>query len=82
MLEETNKWEVLFMMPLVYALENEDNVILKVNGKPEIKKHLEDMGFVSGAIVKVVSSIDGNLIVNVKDTKVALDRQLAGKIMI
>ena len=50
--------------------------------KEEIKKHLEDMGFVTGAVVTVVSAISGNLIVNVKDSKVALDKQLAGKIMI
>ena len=47
-----------------------------------MKKHLEDMGFVTGAVVSVVSTVSGNLIVNVKDTKVALDKQLAMKIMI
>ena len=70
------------MLPLTYANVNEMNVIRKVGGNPEIKKHLEDMGFVTGAIVTVVSAISGNLIVNVKDSKVALDKQLAGKIMI
>lgn len=70
------------MMPLIFAEKNEENIIIKVNGKPEVKKHLEDMGFVSGATITVVSSIDGNLIVNIKDTKVALDRDLANKIMI
>ncbi|MBQ1307712.1 MAG: ferrous iron transport protein A [Erysipelotrichaceae bacterium] len=70
------------MLPLTYANVNEMNVIRKVGGNPEIKKHLEDMGFVTGAVVTVVSAISGNLIVNVKDSKVALDKQLAGKIMI
>ena len=70
------------MLPLTYANVNEMNVIRKVGGNPEIKKHLEDMGFVSGAVITVVSAINGNLIVNVKDSKVALDKQLAGKIMI
>ena len=70
------------MLPLTYAQPNEANVIKKVGGNPEIKRHLEDMGFVTGAVISVVSSIDGNLIVNVKDTKVALDKQLAMKIMI
>ena len=70
------------MLPLTYANVNEMNVIRKVGGNPEIKKHLEDMGFVNGAVVTVVSAISGNLIVNVKDSKVALDKQLAGKIMI
>lgn len=70
------------MLPLSYAEVNEANVIKKVTGNPEIKKHLEDMGFVTGAIVSVVSTVNGNLIVNIKDTKVALDKQLAMKIMI
>lgn len=70
------------MMPLLFAQKDEENVILKVNGMPEIKKHLEDMGFVSGAVIKVISSANGNLIVSIKDTKVALDKSLAGKIMI
>ena len=70
------------MLPLSYAEVNEENVIRKVTGNPEVKKHLEDMGFVTGAIVTVVSAVSGNLIVNVKDSKVALDRQLAMKIMI
>ncbi|MBO4919869.1 MAG: ferrous iron transport protein A [Erysipelotrichaceae bacterium] len=70
------------MLPLTYANVNEMNVIRKVGGSPEIKKHLEDMGFVTGAVITVVSTINGNLIVNVKDSKVALDRSLAGKIMI
>ncbi|MBR0419485.1 MAG: ferrous iron transport protein A [Erysipelotrichaceae bacterium] len=70
------------MLPLSYAEVNEANVIKKVTGNPEMKKHLEDMGFVTGAIVSVVSTVNGNLIVNIKDTKVALDKQLAMKIMI
>ena len=70
------------MLPLSYANVNEANVIKKVTGNPEMKKHLEDMGFVTGAVISVVSTVNGNLIVNVKDTKVALDKQLAMKIMI
>lgn len=70
------------MLPLSYAEVNEANVIKKVTGNPQMKKHLEDMGFVTGAIVSVVSTVNGNLIVNIKDTKVALDKQLAMKIMI
>ena len=70
------------MLPLSYAEVNEPNVIKKVTGNPEMKKHLEDMGFVTGAVISVVSTVNGNLIVNVKDTKVALDKQLAMKIMI
>ena len=70
------------MIPLCFAQIDEANVIKKITGNPEVKKHLEDMGFVTGAVINVVSCIDGNLIVNVKDTKVALDKQLAMKIMI
>ncbi|MCR5096682.1 MAG: ferrous iron transport protein A [Erysipelotrichaceae bacterium] len=70
------------MIPLTYADLNEPNVIKKIGGNAEMKKHLEDMGFVTGSIVTVVSSIDGNLIVNIKETKVALDKNLANKIMI
>ncbi len=70
------------MLPLTYASINEENVIKKIGGKPEMKKHLEDMGFVVGAVIRVVSSIDGNMIVNIKDTKVALNEQLASKIMV
>ena len=70
------------MMPLVYADTGTVNIIRKIGGKPEIKKHLEDMGFVAGAPITVVSTVNGNLIVNVKNTKVALDKELAKKIMI
>ncbi len=70
------------MFPLTFAGAGETNIIRKVSGKPEVKKHLEDMGFVIGAPVTVVSAIDGNLIVNIKNTKVALDKELATKIMI
>ena len=70
------------MLPLTYAEPNEMNVIKKIGGKPEVKKHLEDMGFVTGAVINVVSMVNGSVIVNVKDTKVALDKELAAKIMI
>ena len=70
------------MIPLTYANAGEANVIQKISGKPEVKQHLENLGFVTGAVVSVVSSVGGNLIVNVKDTRVALDQQLAMKIMI
>ena len=70
------------MLPLSYAETNEANVIKKVGGNPETKKHLEDMGFVPGAVINVISAINGNLIVSVKDCKVALDKELARKIMI
>ena len=70
------------MLPLNYAEPGEANVIRKIGGSQEMKKHLEDMGFVTGALITVVSKIGGNLIVNVKDSKVALDKELAARIMI
>lgn len=70
------------MMPLTLAPVGEENIILKVGGNPETKKHLEDLGFVAGGNVTVVSEMSGNLIVNVKETRVAISREMAGKIMI
>lgn len=70
------------MMPLTLAATGEENIIRKVGGNPELKKHLEDMGFVAGGVVRVVSTIGGNLIVNVKESRVAISREMAGKIMI
>ncbi len=70
------------MLPLSYAEVNEPNVIKKVTGNPEMKKHLEDMGFVTGGIVRVVAEMGGNLIVDVKDTRIAISREMAQKIMI
>ena len=70
------------MMPLLLAGVGEDNSIRKVGGKPEMKKHLEDLGFVVGGTVSIVSEINGNLIVNVKDTRIAISREMAGKIMV
>lgn len=70
------------MMPLSLASIGEENMIRKVGGNPEMKKHLEDLGFVAGGSVTVVSTIGGNLIVNVKESRVAISREMAGKIMI
>lgn len=70
------------MMPLLLAGVGEDNIIRKVGGSQEMKKHLEDLGFVPGSEVTIVSEISGNLIVNVKNTRIAISREMAGKIMI
>lgn len=70
------------MMPLVLANQNEELTILKIGGKQEVKQHLEDWGFVVGSKVMIVSSNDGNMIVNIKDSRIALDRNLAMKIMV
>ncbi len=70
------------MMPLLFAKEEEENTILRVSGTPEVKKHLENLGFVPGGKVTVISSINGNLIVNVKEARVAISKEMAQKIMI
>ena len=69
-------------MPLTLAAEGEEVVVKKLNGLPEVKQHLEDMGFVPGGTVTVVSKNDGNLIVKVKESRLAVSKELAAKIMI
>lgn len=70
------------MMPLTLAKTGESAIILRVGGSAETRKHLEDMGFVAGGSVTVVSAIGGNLIVNVKESRVAISREMANKIMV
>ena len=70
------------MMPLIVAEVGDENIIKKVGGSPEMKKHLENLGFVAGGNVTVLNSIGGNLIVNVKEARVAVSREMAQKIMI
>lgn len=70
------------MMPLVLAETGKDLEIVKVGGNAEIKHHLENIGFVVGSKVKIISSIDGNLIVNVKEVRVAVSTEMAKKIMV
>lgn len=70
------------MIPLIFANEEEENIILKISGNPETKKHLENLGFVPGGKVRVVSSMNGNLIVSVKEARVAISREMAQKIYI
>ncbi|MGM9658800.1 MAG: ferrous iron transport protein A [Eubacteriales bacterium] len=70
------------MMPLLLAPVGEENIIKKVGGSPDVKKHLENLGFVAGGRVTVISQIAGNLIVNVKESRVAISREMAGKIIV
>ena len=70
------------MMPLSFATEGEENIIKQVGGKSEVRSHLENLGFVAGAAVKVITSMGGNIIVNIKDSRVAISREMAAKIMI
>ncbi len=70
------------MMPLHLATQTVPQVVRHVGGSPEIKKHLEDLGFTVGSEVTVVSSLAGNLIVKVKDSRVAIGKDLATKILV
>ena len=70
------------MMPLALANIGEEYMIRRVSGNPEVKKHLENLGFVVGGKVTVVTSMGGNLIVNVKESRVAISREMAQKIMV
>ena len=70
------------MMPLTMAKTGESNTIKKVGGKEETKRFLESLGFVIGGCVTVVSEIGGNMIVNVKESRVAINKEMANKIMI
>jgi ferrous iron transport protein A len=69
-------------MPLTMARTGEVSVIKKIGGKEETRKFLESLGFVTGGAVTVISEIGGNMIVSVKDSRVAINREMANKIMI
>jgi len=69
-------------MPLSMVRQGELNVIKKVGGKDETRKFLENLGFVTGGTVTVVSEMNGNMIVNVKDSRVAIGKDMANKILV
>lgn len=70
------------MMPLSMSKTGDKNYIKKIGGKTEIKQFLENLGFVIGGTVTVISENNGNLIVNVKDSRVAISREMANKILV
>lgn len=70
------------MMPLTMVNLGEENVIKKVGGKEETKRFLENLGFFAGSSVTVVSEIGGNMIVNVKDSRIAIGKDMANKILV
>lgn len=70
------------MMPLTMAKEGEVASIRRVGGREDVRRHLENLGFVTGADVRVVSMNNGNVIVNVKESRVAISKEMANKIMI
>lgn len=70
------------MMPLTMARAGEPNIIRKVGGKEETRRFLANLGFVTGGEVMVVSEIGGNMIVNVKESRVAINKDMANKILV
>ena len=70
------------MIPLTLAEVGEKNIIKKIGGKQEVKAHLENLGFVVGGAVTIVNTIGGNVIVNVKESRIAISKEMAQKIMI
>lgn len=70
------------MMPLTLAGQGEEKTIVRVGGKPETRQFLENLGFVSGALVTMVSEFGGNVIVKMKDSRIAISKEMASKIMV
>jgi len=70
------------MIPLSVIGDGNDGIIKRVGGKPEVKKHLENLGFIVGDNVTVITEQNGNIIVKVKETRVAISREMASKIYV
>ncbi|MBQ7473498.1 MAG: ferrous iron transport protein A [Oscillospiraceae bacterium] len=70
------------MMPLTLTNDGEEAIIRHIGGSPDVKRHLEDLGFVAGENVRIISRIGGNVIVVVKETRLAIDQAMAAKIMV
>jgi len=70
------------MMPLIFANIGENNIIKKITGNAEVKKHLESLGFVPGGNVSIISENAGNIIVNVKETRVAISEEMGRRILV
>ncbi|MCR4564434.1 MAG: ferrous iron transport protein A [Clostridiales bacterium] len=70
------------MIPLSVIGDGNDGIIKKIGGKPEVKKHLENLGFIVGDNVTVITEQNGNIIVKVKETRVAISREMASKIYV
>ncbi|MGN0681825.1 MAG: ferrous iron transport protein A [Candidatus Fimisoma sp.] len=70
------------MMPLTLAEVGEENIIKKIGGRQEVRSHLENLGFIAGGAVTVINTIGGNVIVNVRESRIAISKEMAQKIMI
>ncbi|MBQ7538748.1 MAG: ferrous iron transport protein A [Treponema sp.] len=70
------------MIPLVYADKEEEQIIKKIGGSDEVKRHLENLGFTVGGSVSVINSLGGNVIVKVKESRIAINEELAKRIFV
>lgn len=70
------------MMPLCFAEIGTPQIIKRIGGSPEVKKHLEDLGFHVGSKISVISTLGGDMIIKVKESRIAVDNELARKIMV
>lgn len=70
------------MIPLISVPVGEESIIKRIGGKQEVKAHLETLGFVVGGTVTIVSALGGNVIVNVKESRIAISREMAQKILV
>ncbi len=70
------------MLPLAMAGIGEENIIKRIGGKPDVKQHLADLGFVVGGTVSIITRLGENVIVNVKESRVAISAEMAQKIMV
>lgn len=70
------------MMPLTLAEIGKENIVKRITGKQQVKSHLEDLGFVVGSPITVINTIGGNVIVNIKESRIAISREMVQKIMV
>jgi ferrous iron transport protein A len=70
------------MLPLIYAEAGRPQIIKRIGGSPELKKHMEDLGFHIGGEISVINTLGGNLIVSVKESRIAISHEMAQKIMV
>ena len=69
-------------MPLIYANPGEENIIKRIGGSSDVKRHLEDLGFTPGCTVTLISMLNGNIIVKVKESRIALSEDLARRVFV
>ena len=70
------------MLPIVYADKDKPQIIKKIGGSEEVKRHLENLGFTIGGTVTIINSLGGNIIVKVKESRIAINEEMARKIMV